>query len=315
MNDEHADPGSAREPEGAAAPASSVASHWAATVPLARGDADADLLGARLWSAGARGVWERPGELVGYFATPPDQLVGTAVDLLPPGTTWHREPDVDHVAAWRAAARPVRAGGVEVVPHHLAEAHETPAGVQRILLDPGQAFGSGHHATTSGCLDVLDELDPRGRRVLDLGTGTGILAIAALLQGADDVMGVDTDPHAVDVARDNARHNGVAPRLRVGSLADVDERFDLVLANLLTATLVELATELPRVLVPGGWLVASGVGADRAHVVEDAFDRAGLEEVTSRPRTEWVVITARAPAGAAGSSEALPGTEQAAGPS
>ncbi|MBY5161809.1 50S ribosomal protein L11 methyltransferase [Salsipaludibacter albus] len=267
--------------------------HWAATVPTGPGD-DAEQLAARLWAVGALGVWERSGELVGYFPGPPDDFPDDQRDGLPDDVRWSHEPEVDHVAAWRAAARPVRAGAVEIVPDHLANSHDTPPGVHRILLDPGQAFGSGHHETTAGCLEVLAEVDPAGRSVLDLGTGTGILAIAAVLQGAASVLGVDTDPHAVAVARDNAHHNDVEVDLAVGALDDVDGRFDVVLANLLTATLVELADDLPGVMAPSGWLVASGVGTERAHVVADAFTRAGLRDVEVRPRGEWVVLVARA---------------------
>lgn len=285
-------------------PATTCSGHWAASVPVPRGE-DPDTLAARLWALGALGVWERPGEVVGYFDRAPDDgevlgsepaaagTVGGHLDGLPDATSWRFEPEVDHVAAWRAGARPVQAGGVEIVPHHLADEHRTPPGLHRILLDPGQAFGSGHHATTAGCLEVLDEVGAVGRRVLDLGTGTGILAIAAAKQGATDVLGVDTDPHALEVARRNASHNHVAPVLRVGSLGDVVGPFDLVLANLLTSTLVDLADDFPRVLGPGGWLVASGVGTDRAHVVVEAFTRAGLADVRVRTRGEWVVVLAR----------------------
>ncbi len=271
--------------------------HWAATIPVRAGDRTAsELLTARLWVGGARGTWERPGALVAWFDRPPDALDGALVAALPVGTTWAREPDVDHVAAWRAAARPVRAGAVEIVPEHLADDHDTPAGLHRILLDPGQAFGSGHHDTTAGCLEVLAELDLRGRTVLDVGTGTGILAIAAAKQGAERVLGVDTDPHAVVVAGTNARANDVAIDLAVGSLDDVEGRFDVVLANLLTATLLELADDLAGSLVPMGWLVASGVGAARGPVVAEALADAGLVDVEVRERGEWVVLVARAPA-------------------
>lgn len=285
--------------------ADTLPGHWAATVRLRPGQ-DPEAVGVALWRAGALGSWTRGGEVVGWFDLPPEDLDPAALDLLPDDTAWRHEPAVDHLAAWRASVGVVVAGPFDVVPTHLADDHETPPGRHRIVLDPGQAFGSGHHDTTAGCLEALADLPVAGRSVLDVGTGTGILAIAARLLGADPVRGVDTDPDAVAVARHNAVDNDVAVDLAVGSLphppgeqgAGVDAPgvatpAEVVLANLLTHTVVALADDLFAATATGGHLVASGVGAERGAMVATALADAGYRDVEVRRRGDWVVLTAR----------------------
>lgn len=261
---------------------------WAASVRPRSAD-DREVLAAQLWAAGAGGVWERPDELVAYFEHRRDDL---AVGDPPLGPTWTHVPDEDWLETWRAHAVPVRAGRFEVVPRHLAARHETEAGLLRIVVDAGMAFGSGHHDTTAGCLEELGD-DLAGARVLDLGTGSGILAIGAGLAGAGEVIGVDVDPAAIAVAGGNVAANGVAVALDVGSLVDVAGTFDLVLANLHTDLLVRLAHDLVVALRPGGRLVASGVGSARADEVTGALRDAGARDVHARPRGEWAIVTAR----------------------
>lgn len=246
-----------------------------------------DLDSARLWAAGAIGVWERPGEVVGYFD-------GEDAEV-PPGGRWDAVADVDWAAAWREGIEPVSAGPFDVVPTWLADDHPERPGRVRIVLDPGRAFGSGHHDTTLGCLEALAGLDLAGREVLDVGTGTGILAIAAARRDAGHVLGVDVDPDAIEVARDNAAANEVAVGLAVGSVEVVRQPFDVVVANLLTQTVVDLAEALLGALVPGGHLVTSGIGAPRADLVADALRRAGLVAVTTRVRGDWAVVEGRRP--------------------
>lgn len=263
---------------------------------------DPDLVAAALWRAGAEGVWVRPREIVGYFPGPPTAMDHDDRAGLPDGVTWQHEPVVDHLAAWRESTPVVEAGRIDVVPHHHADTHRVAAGRQRILLDPGQAFGSGHHATTSGCLEALSRLandgELAGRRVLDIGTGTGILAIAARLLGAGPVLGVDTDPEAITMAARNAADNGVKVDLRVGTVGGGQAGtggavHDVVLANLLTHTLVDLADDLAAATRTGGWLVASGVGQARGDMVADALRRAGFVDIEVRTHDDWVVLVGR----------------------
>jgi ribosomal protein L11 methyltransferase len=255
------------------------------TLPRERPGDDPDVPAARLWAAGALGVWIQPDAVVGYFDRDDAPV--------PDGGSWTVEPVRDWLAAWRDGIAPVTAGPFDVVPTWLADDHPPRPGCHRIVLDPGRAFGSGHHDTTAGCLEALGDLDLAGRRVLDVGTGTGVLAIAAALAGAAPVVGVDVDPDAIEVAHANAAANGVTLDLRVGTVAAVTGTFDVVVANLLSHTILAAASELLAVLARGGTLIASGVGVERADRVRDALSVAGLDDVAVRERGEWVVLTGR----------------------
>lgn len=273
-----------------------VAGHWVATVAVSPGE-DGEVVAAHLWQAGALGLRDRGRELDAWFDHRPDgsEPTAEAAPGIATDVAWRFEPTVDHLKAWRRSATPIAAGRIDIVPHHHAEVHVTAPGRHRILLDPGQAFGSGHHATTAGCLDAMAEVDLVGRSVLDVGTGTGVLAMAAVLQGGDPVVGVDTDPEAVAVAARNAADNDLLLDLRVGSVTDTAGPWDVVLANLLTHTLVALADDLYAATAPGGLLIASGVGTPRAATVVDALSAAGFVEVKVRPHGDWVVLVAHRP--------------------
>lgn len=260
------------------------------TMPSPGGD-DVELLAAQLWSAGALGVWDQGADLVAWFPA-------RDVDA-PPGGTWSVEPDRDWQAEWKATIGPVRAGRFEIVPTWLADDHTPRPDELTIVLDPGRAFGSGHHATTTLCLELLQDVDReldgglRDTRVLDVGTGTGILAIGAALLGAREVVAVDVDREAVEVTVENAARNGLSLDARVGS-ADLDDRtYDVVLANLVTDTVVALADDLVARVRPGGWLIASGIADDRRERAVDALTTAGLEAPTSVSRDGWTALRGR----------------------
>jgi ribosomal protein L11 methyltransferase len=177
----------------------------------------------------------------------------------------------------------------------------TPSGEEVVVeLDPGMAFGTGTHPTTQMCLLALEDAVYPGARVLDLGTGSGILAIAAAKLGAGRVLALDTDPQAVTVARENVHRNGVADRVRVarGSLAQAVGRFDVVAVNILAGVLVEMAEGgLARRLAPEGRLVAAGLLVGQEEEVRDAFERAGLTVIGRRQMDDWVALEAtRTPA-------------------
>jgi len=139
-------------------------------------------------------------------------------------------------------------------------------------LDPGLAFGTGTHPTTALCLQWLDGAELLGKRVLDYGCGSGILAIAAALLGAESVVAVDHDPQALEATRDNAAKNGVADRIQVLPPQRTPEtEFDLLLANILAGTLVELAPLLTPRVAPGGRLLLSGILEEQAGQVEAAY--------------------------------------------
>ena len=176
-----------------------------------------------------------------------------------------------------------------------------------LALDPGMAFGTGLHPTTRLCLagierwadeGVLDSAGAAPRRALDVGVGSGILAIAAAKLGVGAVLGVDTDPIAVAATVANARRNGLARRIRArqGSIPTGERPFDLVVANLIASLLVALAGDLRDELVPAGRLLASGIFVDRESDVRRAFEAAGLAIVRADREGEWVALEATRPA-------------------
>lgn len=281
---------------------------WHVTVrpPARRPDLDhPEVVAAHLWRLGARVVVDHGGTIEGQFAAP--------VDVPAAWADWEVdtrvEPATDHMAAWRAGARAVRAGRFLVVPSHLAggagpgDDSDGTGGADpidgaglRIVLDAGMAFGSGHHETTAGCLAALEDVAVAGRRIADVGTGTGVLAIAAAMLDADRVVALDVDPTAVAVARDNIDANDVVVEVVEGGTDVLAGGFDGVLANLLTGSLVDLAPDLHDCLVPGGWLVASGASMLRVDRVVAALEAAGLVDVDVRPGREWAVVVAHRPA-------------------
>jgi ribosomal protein L11 methyltransferase len=172
-----------------------------------------------------------------------------------------------------------------------------------IALDPGMAFGTGLHPTTRLCLMELEDLAEDGRlragtRVLDVGCGSGILAIAAVLLGAGSAQGLDTDPIAVESTHANARRNRVGRRVdaRRGSLPTGAGPFDVVVANLVAGLLVELAAPLRAEVAEGGALVASGIFQDRESDVLAAFADVGLTATRRGTEGDWVALRFALPA-------------------
>ena len=157
-------------------------------------------------------------------------------------------------------------------------------------LDPGLAFGTGTHPTTSLCLQWLDRAELNGKRVLDFGCGSGILAIAAALLGAESVTAVDHDPQALEATRDNAAKNGVLERIDIlppDQAPNTD--FDIVLANILAGTLVELAPQLQPRVIPGGQLLLSGILLEQAQEVAAVYrERFVLDPPLLQD--EWVLL-------------------------
>jgi len=173
---------------------------------------------------------------------------------------------------------------------------EPGAGDRVILMDPGRAFGTGHHETTRLCLEWLEDWTESNRpdtmSLLDLGTGSGILAMAGALLGFGRVLAVDNDEEAVEVARENLRVNGLEGRivLSVGSVGELEERFDVVAANLQANPLIEMAHALSERLQPEGMLVLSGILVDQGESVRSAYEEAGLLFVERRSAGEWCLL-------------------------
>ena len=209
--------------------------------------------------------------------------------------------EADWAEAWKAFFPVLRVGRRLVIRPTWRRHRREPDDVV-LALDPGMAFGTGLHPTTRLCLAALEGLaddgDLAGARVLDVGCGSGILAIAALRLGASTAYGVDTDPIAIESTLANARRNRLARRIRarVGSLPSDEPPFDAVLANLVAGVLEPLAGALHDELRPGGTLLASGIFTDREADVRVAFEAAGLAIRERTAEGEWVALAAVRPA-------------------
>ncbi|GAA3996410.1 50S ribosomal protein L11 methyltransferase [Sphingomonas humi] len=210
--------------------------------------------------------------------------------------------DEDWVTVSQAGLEPIRAGRFFV----HTPAHAAREGAINFLIDAGLAFGTGHHHTTRGCLDALDRLAVGGRRfgnVADIGTGTGLLAFAALaLWPEARAIATDIDPISIDVTADNARANGVTIGEGAGALAlavadgmdhpALAERapFDLLIANILAGPLIELAPAFSVAVETGGMLLLSGLLDTQAEAVADAYQTKGCRLVDAGSG-EWRVLT------------------------
>lgn len=165
-----------------------------------------------------------------------------------------------------------------------------------ITMDPGMAFGTGTHETTSLCLEVLDERVKGGERMLDIGTGSGILAIAALKLGAAEAEGVDIDPMCVRTAGENAERNGVQDRLKVlvGDLSDkATGVYNIITANIVAAAILSLAPHVPALMAPDAVFIASGIIDTRKDEVLEGLRAAGLEPIEVHEKRGWVCIVCR----------------------
>jgi len=221
-------------------------------------------------------------------------LAALELEHLPPHRVEILE-DRDWTREWLKDFRPLRFGRrLWVVP----TAYEPPEPeAVNLVLDPGLAFGTGTHPTTALCLEWLDGQPLEGASVVDYGCGSGILAVAAALLGAEDILATDIDPQALLATRDNAARNGVAERIRTclpGELGDAGEgTSDVVLANILAGPLVELAPRIVRLLRGNGRLVLSGLLRSQAGEVAEAYRALGIQLAIDGELDGWVRLAGR----------------------
>lgn len=206
-------------------------------------------------------------------------------------------PEVDWVTKSLEGLDPVRAGRFFIYGSH--DADKVPAGVIPLLVDAGQAFGTGHHETTTGCLEFISEVVQSGHRLnaLDIGTGTGVLAIAIAKIAHCNVLASDINSVAVRVTRENAKKNGVAPFISAVTAKGFGHPalharapYDLIVANILARPLVSLAPAFRAHLKPGGTLVLSGILRTQETMVTAALRMQGLYLRSRRPRGDWVTL-------------------------
>lgn len=256
---------------------------------------------ALLWMAGTLGVQSTTDadgrvHLEAWFP-----LEAEPAEMLP-GVELEREetvPDADWFATWRERARPFPVGRTlyldprEPDPREPDDAPlEAPEGRRLLRLPARAAFGTGSHESTALALELLEDTELRGRRVLDVGTGTGVLAFAALALGADSVTGFDLDPAAPFHARDNSALNDLHPRLFAGRLAAIRQRplFDLALVNVVPEQILPEMPGLVRLLRRGGEAILSGILQERGRQVLDRMRGLGLTERDRREAGDWVAF-------------------------
>jgi ribosomal protein L11 methyltransferase len=277
---------------------------WKASVAAFKTDA-ADIAAALELEGSAQAVLiaEEPfadGAVVeALYTEPPDaaflsRVTGRAMTVEP-------LPDQDWIRLSQQGLPPVRAGRFFVYGAH--DAGKVPHGVIPMKIEAGMAFGTGHHETTALCLSVLSDL-ARGpaafQNMLDLGTGTGLLAIGAVKLWRKRVLASDIDPVAVEVARENARANGVAPWVRAVTADGLDNPllkngapYDLIAANILAGPLTRLAPSITRALAPGGTLLLSGLLRNQETLVTSFYPR--LRLIGRRRMGPWSALLLERP--------------------
>ena len=196
---------------------------------------------------------------------------------------------------WKKYYKPFYAGDHLVIKPTWEDFSPAP-GDRVIEIDPGMAFGSGTHETTGMCISLLEETVRGGERIIDVGTGSGILAIAAALLGAGHVLAVDIDPDAVRVASENVAHNhveNVVTVLEGDLLKDVPDTCEICVANIISDIIISFAAPLKEHILPGGLFICSGIVNVREEEVRQALLAAGFEILKTEHKGEWTAFLSR----------------------
>lgn len=259
------------------------------------------LLAEGLVASGATAVEERPGAFVTYLAftdAPEDRLALLRNSLeeftgVTPELEWDVKPERDWAEEWKRGLQPRRVGQRMVVAPSWTSPDLNDGDVL-IEIDPEMAFGTGEHASTRGVLRLLEQVITPGNVALDVGSGSGILAIAAVKLGARHVLAVESDADAIINARDNLVRNGVTDRselihglVDLDYLADRSGHFDIVLANILSGVIIPLLPGFSRALKPGGMLITGGILQSEADQVVAAAEEHGFSVAQEDREEEW----------------------------
>ena len=223
----------------------------------------------------------------------------TLVDIFPevhsPKLVFSKIEDQDWNRQWRRFFRPDRVTkrltvfpAWEPIPKHIED--------HVIRIEPGLAFGTGQHPTSRMCLEAMERVSlPGSWAMLDVGTGSGILAIYGAKLGATRVVALDVDPEAIRSAEENIRLNHLSALIELSSmpLEELKDRFSLLTANLTLAVILQLFPHFSRLMDPGGWVILSGLLIDQAREVQDNFPKYGLSEYEALHQAEWACLIGR----------------------
>lgn len=263
---------------------------------------------------------EGQAEIKGYFSedTDLDEIIPTLKERIEelreydidPGEVRYERKMVnedDWANAWKQYFKPIRVSKSLTIKPTWEEYTPESEGEKLIHLDPGMAFGTGAHPTTSLCLRTLEDVIQGGEEIIDVGTGSGILAIGAILLGAKHVLAVDLDPVAVKSAEENTAFNGMEDRITVkesdllsvfkhqeeGVNLGVSVPVRMVVANILAEVILLLIDDVYQVLEPDGIFITSGIYKNKEHVVQDALVQANFEIIDVNREEEWIAFVAR----------------------
>lgn len=226
-----------------------------------------------------------------------DAALPLDLEAFPRATVRGTEPvDDDWQERWKDFFHATRVSDRFVVRPPWENLADPPGpGIIEIVVEPGMAFGTGTHETTRLCIRALDGRVEPGMSVLDVGCGSAILCVAAARLGARPIVGIDIDPGSIQVSRENLRANGVSGRVQVSTmpLAEIDGRWDVVVANILSSILVTLRKDLVARVAPGGRLLLSGILEREADEVAEAFEALGMVEEERTEEAAWACLVMR----------------------
>ena len=220
-----------------------------------------------------------------------DDIMKQNPDIGDPKISLKRVEDSQWTEGWRSFFKPIPVGNRTIVYQSWEDIDEFSSRDVRIQIDPGMAFGTGNHATTTLSLELLEKVIKGGEKAIDLGTGSGILAISAIKLGAGNVTAIDIDEKSVEVAKENANINGVGDKIKVicgNLLTGVNDKYDVIICNILTKIILPLIPSIKDYINPDGSLILSGIMDNEAVQIEDKLSEEKFTILEKIQKDEWV---------------------------